>query len=86
MPQFTKSTDYYPLLLFHVGTNSAGRQNVRRIKEDYKALGGQLKNTGAQVIFSSILPVGRRREARNRCIIHISPTYVAGAIVKFGVL
>lgn len=81
VPQFTKSTDYYPLLLFHVGTNNDGRQNMRRIKDDYKSPGSATEKHWSQV-FSSILPVGGRREARNRCIIHISPTYVAGAIAK----
>ena len=42
-----------------------------RIKDDYKALGVQVKNTGVQVIFSSVLPVGGKMEARNRCIMHI---------------
>ncbi|GAB0210389.1 hypothetical protein GRJ2_003504700 [Grus japonensis] len=72
VPQLVKSTDYYPLLLFHVGTNDAASQNLGRIKEDYKALGVQVKNIGAQAIFSSILPVGGKGAARNRHIIHIN--------------
>lgn len=38
MPQFVKSTDYYPLLLFQVGTSDTASQNLGRIKEDYKDL------------------------------------------------
>jgi len=30
-----------------------------RIKEEYKALGVQVNNTGSQAIFSSVLSVGR---------------------------
>ena len=67
-----KSTDYYPLLLFHVGTSDTASRNPRRIKEDYKALGVQVKSIGAQVIFCPILPVGGKCTARNRCIMQIN--------------
>ncbi|GAB0205522.1 hypothetical protein GRJ2_003017800 [Grus japonensis] len=72
VPQLVKSTDYYPLLLFHVGMNDTASRNLGRIKEDYKALGVQDKNIGAQVLFSSILPVGGKGAARNRSIMHIN--------------
>jgi len=55
-----------------VGTNDAGRWNVRRIKEYYKALGARVKNIRAQVISSSILPVGGKKKARKIRIIHIN--------------
>lgn len=51
VPQLVKITDYYPLLLFHVGINDARKQNMGRIKEGFKALGAQVKNMGAQFIF-----------------------------------
>lgn len=74
-----KSTDYYLLLLFHVGMNDTASWNIGRIKEYYKAMGVQVKNTGAQVTFS-ILPVGGKRAARNRHIMPIQiPGYMAGA-------
>jgi len=47
-------------------------QNLGRIKEDFKALGVKAKSIGAQVIFSSILPVGERGSARNRRIMSIN--------------
>ena len=72
VPQLVKSTDYYPLLLFHVGTNDTASRNLGRIKEDYKALGVQAKSIGAQVIFSSILPVRGKGVARNRHIMQIN--------------
>jgi len=70
--QLVKSTDYYPLLLFHVGTNDTASRNVGRIKEDFKALGVKGKSSGAQVLFSSTLPVGGRASARNRHIMGIN--------------
>ena len=72
MPQLVKSTDYCPLLLLHVGTNDTASRNLGRIKEDYKALGVQAKSIGAQVIFSSILPVRGKGAARNRRIMQIN--------------
>ena len=75
VPQLVKSTDYYPLLLFHVGTKDTASLNVGRIKEDFKALGVlgvKAKSFGAQVIFSFILSVGGRGSARNRYIIGIN--------------
>jgi len=74
VPQLVKSTDYCPLLLFHVGTNDTASHlwNVGRIKEDFKALGMKAKSFGTQVIISSILPVGGRGSARNRHIMGIN--------------
>jgi len=39
------------MLLFHVGTSE------RSVKKDYRALGAEVRDSGAQVFFSSILPV-----------------------------
>ncbi|KAM6036240.1 uncharacterized protein LJ206_001286 [Theristicus caerulescens] len=50
--------------------NDTESQNLDKIKEDFQALRVQLKNIGAQVIFSSILPVQGKGVARNRCIMH----------------
>jgi len=44
VPQLVKSTDHYPLLLFHTGTNDTASRNVGRIKEDFKALGVKAKS------------------------------------------
>ena len=54
VPQLIRKTDYYPLLLFHVGMNDTESCNLGKIKEDFRALGKQVKNIGTQVIFSSI--------------------------------
>jgi len=72
VPQLVKSTDYYLLLLFHVGTNDTASWNLGRIKENFKVLGVKAKSFGAQVIFSSILPVGGRGSPRNRRIMSIN--------------
>jgi len=64
VPQLFKSTDYYTLLLFHVGTNDTAIQNLGRIKEEFKALGVQAKSIRAQVSFSFILPVTGKGAAR----------------------
>jgi len=68
-----KSTDYYLLLLFHVGTNDTdtASQKVVRIKETSKALGVKAKSFDAQVVFTSILPIGGRGSTRNRQIMGI---------------
>lgn len=42
------------------------------IKEVYKALGAQVKNTGAQVIYFSFLPGRRKRKAKYTCLMHIN--------------
>lgn len=57
---------------FHVGTHDTVSQNLGSIKEDYKVLAVQVKNSGAQVIFSSILPVGGNGAGRNRDVRHIN--------------
>jgi len=70
--QLLKSTDCYPLLLSHIGTNNTANRNPGRIKEDFKALRVKAKSFGAQVTFSSILSAGGRGSARNRCIMSIN--------------
>lgn len=57
LPDLVCSTGYYPLLLFHAGTDDTVVSNLKNIKRDYKELGAAVKNLRAQVIFSSALPV-----------------------------
>lgn len=47
-------SDYYPFL-FQVDTNDVFAGSLRSIKRDFKALGRQLKDSGAQTVFSSVL-------------------------------
>ncbi|KAK4811185.1 hypothetical protein QYF61_019816 [Mycteria americana] len=57
LPSLVRPSDYYPLLLFHVGGDEAATQSPRAIKRDFRALGRLVRDSGAQVIFSSLLPV-----------------------------
>ena len=56
LPSIVRPTDYYPLLLFQVGSDDLGRTSLRTLKKDFRALGRQVKGSGAQVVFSSIPP------------------------------
>uniref|UniRef100_A0A8B9I413 Uncharacterized protein n=1 Tax=Anser brachyrhynchus TaxID=132585 RepID=A0A8B9I413_9AVES len=55
-PSLVCSTDYYPLLIFQTGGEEAASCSLRGMKKDFKALGWLVKESGAQVIFSSLLP------------------------------
>lgn len=46
--------------------------NLSSIEEDHRALGEQMKSTGAQVIFSPILPVRGKEAGRYRQITNIN--------------
>lgn len=61
-----QALDYHPLLFFHVGTNDIATRSPRSVKRDFRALVRMLKDSGAQVVFSSIVPVMRRDTGRNR--------------------
>jgi len=66
LPRLIWPSDYYPLLLFHVGGNEATTHSPRVIKRDFRALGWWVRESAAQVIFSSILPVAGSDIGRNR--------------------
>jgi len=53
-----KPSDYYPLLVFHVGDEEVGKISSWVIKRDFSALGRLLKGSGVQAVFSSVLSVG----------------------------
>ncbi|RMC19566.1 hypothetical protein DUI87_03124 [Hirundo rustica rustica] len=48
LAQLTKSADYYPLLLSHMGTNDMIKHCLNKITQDLIALGLQVKGTGVQ--------------------------------------
>ena len=56
--RLVKPSDYYPLLVFHIGNEEVGKRSPRVIKRDFRALGRLLRGSGAQVVFSSVLSVG----------------------------
>ena len=66
LPSLVRPSDYYPLLLFHVGGDEVAMRSPRAIKRDFRALGRLVRESGAQVIFSSILPVAGSDIGRNR--------------------
>ena len=70
LPSQVRSSDYYPLLLFHVGGDEAISHNPRSIKRDLRTLEQLVRESRAQVIFSTLLPVvgsdiGRNRQAQS---------------------
>ena len=65
LPSLVRPTDYYPLLFFQVGSDDLGRTSLRTLKKDFRALGRQVKGSGAQVVFSSIPPVIGNDEGLN---------------------
>ena len=50
--RLVKLSNYYPLLVFHIGNEEVGKRRY------FRALGRLLKGSGAQVVFSSVLSVG----------------------------
>lgn len=66
LPSLVRPSDYYPLLLFQVGSDEVTRRSPRAMKKDFKTLGRLVKGSGAQVVFSSIPPVAGNDEGLNR--------------------
>lgn len=77
LPQLIKSTDCCPLLLFYVGISDMVNPSHGKMKQDFRALGAQVKREGAQMIFSSVLPVRGRGAGRSWHIMHTS-TWLCG--------
>lgn len=59
-------SDYYPLLDFNGGSDDMAKRSPRVIKREFLALGQLVEGSGAQVVFSSILPVVVINIERNR--------------------
>lgn len=57
-------SDYYLLLIFHVGNGEVATRSLRAIRRDFSDLGQQVKGSGAEVVFT-ILPVAGNDEGRN---------------------
>lgn len=70
--RFVWPSDYYALLLFHVGTNETARGDLERMKYDYRALGVRLKGMGALVVFFLILAVMRKSLRKNGWMLWVS--------------
>jgi len=66
LPSPVQPSDYYPLLLFQVGGNEIAVHKPRMIKRDFRALGWLVRESRAQVIFFSLVPVAGSDVPRNR--------------------
>jgi len=66
LPSLVQPSDYCPLLLFHVGGDEVAVRSPGVIKRDFRDLGWLVRESGAQVIFSSLLPAAGGDVARNR--------------------
>lgn len=63
-------SDYYALLLFHVGTADTIWDDLEHIKHDYKAL--RVSNIGALVVFFLILAVMGKSLRKNGWMLWVS--------------
>ncbi|PKU45290.1 hypothetical protein llap_4393 [Limosa lapponica baueri] len=66
------SPDYYPVLLFCVGTSDITRSSLRGINKDYRILGVVVRDSRVQVVFSSVLLIKGKVVGRTSGIWHIN--------------
>jgi len=66
IPILVQPSDYYPLLIFQVGSDEAATRSPRAIKRDFRALEQLVIGSREQVVFSSTLPVEGNDEGRKR--------------------
>lgn len=57
LPNLLLLSDYYPLLIFQAGVEKDVSHCLRGMKRDFSALGHLVKESGAQILFSSLLSV-----------------------------
>lgn len=66
LKSLVQPSDHCLFLLFHMGTNGITTKSLRLIKRDFRALRRMLTNSGAQIVFSSVLLAAGRDFGRNR--------------------
>jgi len=66
LPILVQPLDYYPLLIFHVAIDEVAIRSPGVMERDFRTLGRLVEGGGAQVVFSSFLPVAGNDEGRNR--------------------
>lgn len=64
LPQLVRRRDYCLLLLVHMGMIDTTTCNLSTVEQ-------QVKNFGAKVIFTSILPIRNVETTKTKCIKHI---------------
>ncbi|KAF4805591.1 hypothetical protein TURU_000453 [Turdus rufiventris] len=72
LPSLVQPTDYYLLLVFQIVSNDVPTRRPWTITKNAKALEQVVKGSGAQVVFSSVLPVSRNDGARKRKIMKMN--------------
>lgn len=85
LPSLVWPSDYYPLLLSHVGGEEDVTCSPRVIKRDFRALGLLVRGSGAQVIYSSLLllAVALEETVGPSLLIHDSVCGVTTTVVVF---
>lgn len=66
VPSLVQPSDYFPLLIFHVGGDDVATHSPRVIRKEFRALGWLVGESGAQVIFYSILPAEGSNTGRSK--------------------
>lgn len=66
LPVLAWPSDYYPLLIFQVGSDGVPTRSPRAIKRDFRALGQLVNRSGAQVVSSSVPPLSGNDEERKQ--------------------
>jgi len=66
LPSLVQPSDYYPLLLLHMGGDEDAVCSPRVIRRDIRVLRWLVRESGAQIIFSSLLPVAGSDVTSNR--------------------
>ena len=66
LPALVRPKDYYPLLVFQVGSDDITGRSPKAMKRDFRALGKLVKGLRAQTVFSSIPSVGGMDEKEYR--------------------
>lgn len=66
LPVLAWPSDYYPLLIFQVGSDGVPTRSPRAIKRDFRALGQLVNRSGAQVVSSSVPSFSGNDEERKQ--------------------
>ena len=67
---YQQPSDYYSLLIFHVGTNNVKSRSQRSIKRDFRALRRWLKDSGREINVFLNCPINEERLKKRQAICH----------------
>lgn len=57
LPKLVQTSDYCPLLLFHVGPSSTAKGDLENLKREYMTPEAEVKGIEVQVVFFSVVLV-----------------------------